>query len=123
MVLFFKSARSFEENRLRIEDFIFASIVDIQSDFEAAIRGVDVFNDSIDKFVDTLEQIYQNPSPKDILSERSSPISDGRYRIFYKVSIRSDNNFEVTFLDIDDNRESNLDRFPTHRIRTFSSEE
>lgn len=56
-------------------------------------------------------------------SERSSPLRDGRYRIFYKISIRPNNNFEVTFLDIDDNRESNLDRFPVHRLRTFFSDD
>ena len=59
----------------------------------------------------------------DMLGERSSPVGDGRYRIFYKISIRRDNDFEITLLDIDDNRESNLDRFPVHRLRSFLSDE
>ncbi len=84
---------------------------------------MDNFAKTIDKFIDTLEQMYQTPSPKDTSGERSSPLGDGRYRIFYKISIRPNDDFEITLLDIDDNRESNLDRFPVHRLRTFVSEE
>jgi hypothetical protein len=124
MAVYFHSASPFEENRLRIEDFIFGSISEIQNDADAALRGVDKFAKSIDGFLGTLEQMYQNPNPKDVVGERSSPIGDGRYRIFYKVSIRPNgNDFDITLLDIDDNKESNLDRFPTHRLRTFMSDD
>lgn len=94
MAVHFHRASPFEENRLRIEDFIFRSILELQSDVEAAIRGVENFADAINRFVDTLEQMYQTPNPKDVSSERSSPVGDGRYRIFYKVSVRADNDFE-----------------------------
>ena len=123
MAIHFHRASPFEENRLRIEDFIYCSILKTQSDVDAAIRGIDNLTKAIDKFIDTLEQMYQTPGPKDTLSEKSSPIGDGRYRIFYKVSVRPNNDFEITLLDIDDNRESNLDRFPVHRLRTFVSDE
>lgn len=123
MAIHFHRASPFEENRVRIEDFIFRSIVETQSDVEAAIRGVENFANTIEQFVDTLEQMYQNPNPNDLSSERSSPVGDGRYRIFYKVSVRLDKDFDITFLDIDDNRESNLDRFPVHRLRTFISDD
>ena len=123
MAVHFHYASPFEENRLRIEDFIFRSISEIQNDVETAIRGVTKFASSIDRFLDTLEQMYQNPNPKDVIGERSSPVGDGRYRIYYKISVRPDNEFDITLLDIDDNRESNLDRFPVHRLRTFISED
>jgi hypothetical protein len=123
MAIHFHRTTPFEENRVRIEDFIYRSILEIQKDIEAAIRGVDNFAKAIDKFIDTLEQMYQTPGPKDMLSEKSSPIGDGRYRVFYKVSVRANNDFDITMLDIDDNRESNLDRFPVHRLRTFVSDE
>jgi hypothetical protein len=123
MAVHFLTASPFEENRLRIEDFIFRTIVEIQNDVEAAIRSVDTFAKAIDKFIDTTEQMYKNPRALDSSGERSSPVGDGRYRIFYKIAIRPDNDFEITLLDIDDNRESNLDRFPVHRLRTFVSDE
>ena len=123
MAIHFHKASPFEDNCLRIEDFIYRAILKTQSDADAAIRGVDNFAKAIDKFIDTLEQMYQTPGPKDTLSEKSSPIGDGRYRVFYKVSVRTNNDFEITLLDIDDNRESNLDRFPVHRLRTFVSDE
>ena len=123
MAVHFLTASPFEKNRLRIEDFIFRSIVEIQNDIDAAIRSVDNFAKAIDKFIDTTEQMYQNPRTLDSSGERSSPVGDDRYRIYYKISIRPDNDFEITLLDIDDNRESNLDRFPVHRLRTFVSDE
>lgn len=43
MAIHFNRTSQFEENRLRIEDFIFRSIIEIQNDVEAAIRGVDNF--------------------------------------------------------------------------------
>lgn len=123
MAVHFVTASPFDSNRLRIEDFIFRSILEIQNDVDAAIRSVDSFSKSIEKFIAMTEQMYQTPRVMDISGERSSSVGDGRYRIFYKISIRTDNDFEITLLDIDDNRESNLDRFPVHRLRTFLSEE
>ena len=123
MAIHFHRSTPFEENRIRIEDFIFRSILEIQKDVETAIHGVDTFAKAIDKLVDTLEQMYQTPGSKDVLSENSSPIGDGRYRVFYKVTVRSNSDFDITLLDIDDNREANLDRFPTHRLRTFVLDE
>ena len=72
--------------------------------------------------MDTLEQMYQTPESKNIIDEKSFPIREGRYRVFFKVTIRPDNDFDITFLDIDDNRQSNLDRFPSHRLITFEDE-
>jgi|GEM_PF-2139581 len=123
MAIQFRYASPFEENRLRIEDFIFNSIMDTQKSLESAIRGVENFAAAIEDFVNTLEQMYRTPQPKDLIGERSSPIGNGRYRVFYKISVLQNNDFEITFLDIDDNKESNLDRFPVHRLRTFISEE
>lgn len=37
MAIHFSRASQFEENRLRIEDFIFRSIIEIQNDVERAI--------------------------------------------------------------------------------------
>ena len=123
MAVHFVTASPFDSNRLRIEDFIFRSILEIQNDVDAAIRSVDSFSKSIEKFIATTEQMYQTPRVMDISGERSSSVGDDRYRILYKISIRTDNDFEITLVDIDDNRESNPDRFPIHRLRTFVSEE
>ena len=123
MAIYFHRTSPFEENRIRIEDFIYYSIIKIQNNVEAAIRGVSKFSEEIDKFLDILEQMYQSPNSKDILGEKSLPISKGRYRIFYKVTVKPSNDFDITLLDIDDNREANLDRFPSHLLRTFESEE
>ena len=59
MAVHFLKASPFDKNRLRIEDFIFCSIVELQSDVEAAIRGVDNFAKAIDKFIDTTEKYCQ----------------------------------------------------------------
>ncbi|MBC7466422.1 MAG: hypothetical protein H7256_10555 [Bdellovibrio sp.] len=72
--------------------------------------------------MDTLEQMYQTPGPKDTSGEKSFPIREGRYRVYYKVSVRKNKDFDITFLDIDDNKQSNLDRFPSHRLITFDDE-
>ena len=67
--------------------------------------------------------MYQSPAPGDHGAEKSFPVHNGRYRVFFKVGVRTDTDFDVTLLDIDDNRQSNLDRFPFHRIISFDVED
>ncbi len=63
--------------------------------------------------------MYQNHWPSDLSGEKSFPISDGRYRVFYKVLIKTNGNYELILFDIDDNKQFNLDRFSTHKIISF----
>jgi len=74
------------------------------------------------RLLETLEQMYQTPRPNDLEGEKSFPIREGRYRVFFKISVRKDQGFDITLLDIDDNTQSNLDRFPTHRLITFEDD-
>lgn len=67
--------------------------------------------------------MYQTSRPNDASGEKSFPIREGRYRIFFKVVPKSDGSFDIFMLDIDDNRQSNLDRFPTHRMISFDTDE
>ncbi len=93
----------------------------IEKDIELALRSVNQFADAIYRLLDTLEQMHQNPNPKDSVGEKSFPIKEGRYRVFYKISARPNNDFDITLTEIDDNKQSNLDRFPSHII-TFDDE-
>jgi hypothetical protein len=122
MAVHFHSSSSFDDARLRIEQHLFDSVLDIEKSFERAIEAVDRFSTAVDRLSDTLEQMYQTPGPKDTDGEKSFPIRDGQFRVFFKVTVRSSNDFDITFIDIDHNKQSNLDRFPTHRIITFNDE-
>jgi hypothetical protein len=123
MAVHFHFSSPFEEARLNIEQHLYNSVLEIEKDAELAIASVDRFSKSIDRLVDTLEQMYQTPKSKDTEGEKSFPIRDGQFRVFYKISIRSDSDFDITFTDIDHNKQSNLDRFPSHQLITFDDEE
>jgi hypothetical protein len=115
MAITFKKTSEFERIRSKIELHLFDSVFLIEVDAQKALQSVEQFNSAIERFLDTIEAIYQTPNAHDQLGQKSFPIKDGRYRIFYYVrAIHLD--FEITLLDIDDNRQSNLDRFPTHLI-------
>lgn len=121
MAIQFKKSSSFESARSNIEQHLFSSVIQIENNFELALRSVEQFDASLERFLDTLEAMYKNPAPEDVLGEKSFPIRDGRYRVFYKISVFANNDFVITLIDIDDNKQSNLDRFPDHLI-TFDDE-
>lgn len=123
MSVHFHFASPFREARLNIEQHLYDSVLEIEKDVELAIESVDRFAKSIDRLADTLEQMYQTPKSKDTEGEKSFPIRDGQYRVFYKISVRPDNDFDITFTDIDHNKQSNLDRFPSHQMITFNDED
>ena len=122
MAVQFNYSSSFEEARKKIEQHYFDSIMSIEEDFDKAIDSVVKFSEAVDRLVDTLEQMYQNPILKDIEGEKSFPIRDGHLRVFYKVSALAENQFAITFIDVDHNKQSNIDRFPNHSIITFDDE-
>jgi hypothetical protein len=122
MAVHFHKSSPFEEVRLRIEQHLFESVLDLEKNIELAIRSVELFAESIERLMDTLEQMYQTPGPQDTVGEKSFPIREGRYRVFFKISVRPNLDLDITFLDIDDNRQSNLDRFPSHHLTTFENE-
>lgn len=122
MAVHFHKSSPFEEARIRIEQHLFDSVLELEKNVDLALRSVNQFTAAIERFMDTLEQMYQTPGPKDTLGEKSFPIRDGRYRVFFKVMVRPNNDFDITFLDIDDNKQSNLNRFPSHRHIIFEDE-
>jgi hypothetical protein len=122
MAVHFHKSSAFDEVRSQIEKHLFDSVLEIEKDMDLALRSVEQFALAIERLMDTLEQMYQTPGRKDTFGEKSFPIREGRYRIFFKVSIRPNQDFDITFLDIDDNKQSNLDRFPSHRLITFDNE-
>ncbi|MBS1983115.1 MAG: hypothetical protein JST16_02990 [Bdellovibrionales bacterium] len=119
MAVHFFSSSPFEEARGRIEQHLFDSIMEIENDSSLALASVNRLAQAIDRIADTLEQMYQTPKAHDTVGEKSALTSDGRYRVFYKVAVRENLDFEVTFLDVDDNRQSNIDRFPSHKMPSF----
>lgn len=121
MAIHFKKSSQFEIIRSKIEQHLFDTVNEIEKSEELALRSVENFSIAIEYLFDTLEVLYKNPDPHDIIGEKSFPIHNGRYRVFYKVSLIANNDFEITFIDIDDNRQSNLDRFPEH-LMTFDDD-
>ena len=122
MAIDFHKTSAFEEIRSQIEQHLFDSVLELEKNVDSALHSIDQFSASIDRLMDTLEQMYQTPNSKDHLGEKSFPIREGRYRVFHKISTRPNHDFDVTFLDINDNKQSNLDRFPSHQIITFEHE-
>jgi len=123
MAVHFYQSSQFEEIRSQIELHLYDSVLELEKDPKLAIRSVLQFNQAIDRLMETLEQMYQSLNQKDTLGEKSFPVREGRYRVFFKVSARTNQHIDITFLDIDDNKQSNLDRFPAHRLITFESDE
>lgn len=122
MAISFHFSSPFEEARLKIEQHLYDSVLGIENDLELAIESVDRFAKSIDRLADTLEQMYKTTRPEDLEGEKSFPIRDGQYRVFYKISALNGNDMAITFTDIDHNKQSNLDRFPMHQMITFHDE-
>ncbi len=123
MAVHFHQTAPFEEVRAKIEDHLYKSVLELHGDVDMAIQSVDRFSKAIDRCLDVLEQMYQSPRPGDDLAEKSFPIDNGRYRVFFKVVVKANNDFDIFMLDIDDNKQSNLDRFPSHRLITFDADE
>lgn len=122
MAVHFRRSSPFEQARAQIEQHLFDAVLEVESELDLALRSVEQFAAAIERLMDTLEQMYQTPDIKDASGEKSFPVQEGRYRVYYKVSVRKDKDFDITFLDIDDNKQSNLDRFPSHRLITFNDE-
>ena len=118
----FRQSTAFVEIRERIEQHLYDSVLEIEQDQDRALESVQNFAEAIDRLVDTLEQMYQTPRIEDAAGEKSFPIREGRYRVFYKVVVKDEQNFEIVFLDIDDNKQSNLDRYPEHKLITFEGD-
>lgn len=116
MAIRFHQSPQFEEVRSRIEQHLYDSVFDLEKDIGPVLRSVDEFAKALDRLLDTLEAMYKNPAPEDTHGIKSFPIRDGRYRVFYKISIRPDSDFNLNLIDIDDNKQSNIDRFPNHLI-------
>lgn len=122
MAVHFHKSSPFEEIRARIERHLFDSVLELEKDMGLALRSVEQFAAAIERLMDTLEQMYQTPGPEDTVGEKSFPIREGRYRVFFKISVRPDRDLDIILLDIDDNKQSNLDRFPSHRLIIFEEE-
>jgi hypothetical protein len=122
MAVHFHSSSAFEKARSQIEQHLFDSVLEIEKELAPALQSVERFAIALERLMDTLETMYQTPGPKDTFGEKSFPIREGRYRVFFKVSISPNLDFTITFLDVDDNKQSNLDRFPSHRLITFEDE-
>ena len=123
MAVHFHFASTFENARLEIEQHLFDSIMEFENDFDRAIESVSNFSKSIDRLAETLEQMYQSPRPQDVDGEKSFPIRDGMFRVYFKVVIRDKSDFDIYFIDVDHNKQSNLDRFPEHQMITFNDDE
>jgi negative regulator of replication initiation len=119
MAINFNQTSQFEKRRSEIEAHLYSSVLKIENSTELALRSIDQFEKAISRFFDILEMMYQNPNHEEALGEKSFPVKDGRYRIFYKIQETSTSNLNITLLDIDDNKQSNIDRFPTHSIISF----
>jgi hypothetical protein len=123
MAVRFHFASTFEKARSVIEQHLFDSIMDLENDVDRAIESVSNFSKAIDRLAETLEQMHQTPRPQDADGEKSFPIRDGMFRVFYKMVIRNDSEFDIYFIDVDHNKQSNLDRFPEHQLITFVDDE
>jgi hypothetical protein len=123
MAVYFYTSSTFDEARLRFEQHLFDSVLEIEKSVERAIESVSRFSNAIDRLADTLEHMYQTPGPKDADGEKSFPIRDGQFRVFFKVAVRPNDDFDITFIGIDHNKQSNFDRFPTHRMINFNDQD
>ena len=85
MVIHFFQSSQFAETRSKIEQHLFDSVLEIEKIAEIALRSVEQFANAVDRLMDTLEQMYQTPNPKDIHGDKSFPIREGRCRVFVKV--------------------------------------
>lgn len=123
MAIIFEFTDSFEVARTIIEDHLFHSVLSFNQDEGLAISSVESFNNSINRLCDILEQMHQTTKATDLAGEKSFPIHGGRYRVFYKIVENDLSKLKIIFTDIDDNKQSNLDRFPQHKIITFDNDE
>lgn len=117
----FKTTSTFEFIRSQIENHLYQSVLNFEKDHNLALKVVTNFNVSFEDLCQTLEVMYQSFNPKDGLGIKSFPIMNGRYREFYKILVQSETQAEVVFFDIDDNKQSSIDRFLAH-MTTFDDD-
>lgn len=117
----FKTTSTFEFIRSQIENHLYQSVLNFEKDHSLALNSVNNFNSSFEDLCQTLEGMYQSFTQQDGLGIKSFPIMNGRYRVFCKILVQSETQAEVIFFDIDDNRQSNIDRFPAH-ITTYDDD-
>lgn len=122
MAIRFRQTSAFVETRKRLEQHLFESVLEIEQDPDRALASIQIFGEAFERLIDTLEQMYQTLRKEDTHGEKSFPIREGRYRVFYKITAFDKDCFEIVFLDIDDNKQSNLDRFPEHKIISFEDD-
>lgn len=109
----FYFTKNYSKELERIEDFILESTENIEQ--------VEKFLDEHDQ---TLEFISQNPKTPAIhptTGDQSWVFSDGRYRLFFKVT-HEDDTTQVFLLHIIDNREANLKIYPGNNLPTYYEE-
>lgn len=67
MAIHFHKTSAFEEIRSQIEQHLFDSVLELEKNVDSALHSVDQFSASIDRLMDTLEQMYKTPNSKDHL--------------------------------------------------------
>jgi hypothetical protein len=122
MTVYFDQTSGFKAARDGIEDYRYNSTLEDTKNQKKALDSVDKFANDLEGVLSTLESMYQSPRKGDCDGIKSFPVSSGRYRLFYKVRVHN-GDFIITLLDIDDNRQSNLDRFPSHAMIEFDDED
>ena len=122
MAVHFDQTSGFISTRTQIEDYRYCTTLEESLDEQKALESVEKFANDLESVFSTLDTMHQTPRENDSDGIKSFPVSEGRYRLFYKVRITKDGNFIITLLDIDDNKQSNLDRFPAHSIIDFDDE-
>ena len=97
----------------RIEDYIFLST--------GTIEGVEKFLVEHDKALKFIEQNPNAPAIHHVTGDQSWIFADGRYRFFFKA-VKKDGDLTIYLTHIIDNREANLDVYPSNTIPTYGEE-
>lgn len=100
----------YEQQLSEIENFIFISS-------EGNISFVEKFLDDHEDALLFLKQNPTTPAPHPHTGDQSWPFSDGRYRLFFKITAG-----RIYLLDLIDNRMVNLKVYPNNKMPTFNED-
>lgn len=98
----------------QIEDHIFESTGNLES--------VNHFLDELDRVILFISHNPNTPAAHPVTGDQSWVMSDGRYRLFFKVVMPVSGDVTLFITHIIDNKQINLDVYPNNTLPTYEEE-
>lgn len=105
--------KNYEITLARIEEHIFLTT--------GSIKSVESFLDEHDQVLKFIADNPQSPAVHPVTGDQSWNFGSGRYRLFFRC-VQAVNDLIIYLTHLIDNKEINLDIYPSNRIPTYDED-